>query len=64
MSGLQFTYRFTGPTDQGILSKNRGNNAIVNTQMGMPKNSIHPQVTQCFPMLGKHMLKILAEEHY
>lgn len=24
MSGLQFTYRFTGPVDQGILLKNRG----------------------------------------
>lgn len=37
MAGLQFTYRFTGPADQGILLKNRGNNAIVNTQMGMPQ---------------------------
>ena len=37
MAGLQFTYRFTGPADQGILLKNRGNNAIVNTQMDMPQ---------------------------
>jgi hypothetical protein len=37
MSGLQFTYRFTGPADQGILLKNRGNNAVVNSQMGMPQ---------------------------
>jgi hypothetical protein len=37
MSGLQFTYRFTGPVDQGILLKNRGNNAIVNAKMGMPQ---------------------------
>jgi hypothetical protein len=37
MAGLQFTYRYTGPADQGILLKNRGNNAIVNAQMGMPQ---------------------------
>lgn len=37
MSGLQFTYRFTGPANQGILLKNRGNNAIVNAKMGMPQ---------------------------
>lgn len=37
MSGLQFTYRFTGPADQGILIKNKGNNAIINAKMGMPQ---------------------------
>tara|TARA_B110000967_G_scaffold25177_1_gene23179 strand:+ start:761 stop:1207 length:447 start_codon:yes stop_codon:yes gene_type:complete len=37
MPGLQFTYNFTGPADQGILIKNRGNNAVVNSQMGMPQ---------------------------
>ena len=37
MSGLQFTYRYTGPADQGILLKNKGGNAIINTQMGMPQ---------------------------
>tara|TARA_R110002020_G_C16218089_1_gene767462 strand:+ start:358 stop:1374 length:1017 start_codon:yes stop_codon:yes gene_type:complete len=42
MSGLQFTYtnslyKTTGPADQGILLKNRGKNAIVNAQMGMPQ---------------------------
>ena len=37
MSGIQFTYRFTGPADQGILIKNRGNNAIINAKMGMPQ---------------------------
>ena len=44
MSGLQFTYRFTGPADQGILIKNRGGNAIIPTKdtsppvnMGMPQ---------------------------
>jgi hypothetical protein len=37
MSMLQFTYRFTGPADQGILLKNRGNNAIINAKMGMPQ---------------------------
>ena len=42
MSGLQFTYtnslyKTTGPADQGILLKNKGRNAIVNAQMGMPQ---------------------------
>jgi hypothetical protein len=37
MSGLMFTYRFTGPSDQGVLIKNRGNNAIVNAKSGMPQ---------------------------
>ena len=42
MSGLQFTYsnslyKTTGPADQGILLKNKGGNAIINTQMGMPQ---------------------------
>ena len=37
MAGLQFTYRFNGPADQGILIKNKGNNAVVNSQMGMPQ---------------------------
>ena len=37
MAGLQFTYSYTGPADQGILIKNRGNNAIVDSQMGMPQ---------------------------
>ena len=37
MSGLMFTYRFTGPSDQGVLIKNRGNNAVVNAKNGMPQ---------------------------
>ena len=37
MAGLQFTYRFNGPADQGILIKNKGNNAVVNSHMGMPQ---------------------------
>ena len=37
MAGLQFTYRFNGPADQGKLIKNKGNNAVVNSQMGMPQ---------------------------
>ena len=37
MSGLQFTYRYPGPPSQGLLIKNRGNNAIINAQMGMPQ---------------------------
>lgn len=42
MTGLQFTYnnslyKTTGPADQGILLKNKGGNAIINTQMGMPQ---------------------------
>jgi len=42
MSGLQFTYtnslyKTTGPAEQGILLKNKGKNAIVNAQMGMPQ---------------------------
>jgi len=35
MSGLQFTYRYPGPPSQGVLIKNRGNNAIIDAQMGM-----------------------------
>ena len=37
MSGLLFTYRYPGPPSQGLLIKNRGNNAIINAQMGMPQ---------------------------
>ena len=37
MNGLQYTYRFTGPPDQGILMKNRGNNAIINSKRSMPQ---------------------------
>jgi len=37
MSGLLFTYRYPGPPSQGVLIKNRGNNAIVDVQMGMPQ---------------------------
>lgn len=37
MSGLQYTYRFNGPADQGILLKNRGNNAIINSRSSMPQ---------------------------
>ena len=37
MAGLQFTYRFNGPAVQGILIKNKGNNAVVNSHMGMPQ---------------------------
>ena len=37
MSGLQFTYRYPGPPSQGVLIKNRGNNAIIDAQMGMPQ---------------------------
>ena len=37
MSGLQYTYKFTGPADQGILLKNRGNNAIMNSKGSMPQ---------------------------
>lgn len=37
MVGLIFTYRFTGPADQGIILKNKGNNAIVNAINGMPQ---------------------------
>lgn len=32
-----FTYRFPGPAGQGILLKNKGNNAIVNATNGMPQ---------------------------
>ena len=37
MSGLLFTYRYPGPPSQGLLIKNRGNNAIIDAQMGMPQ---------------------------
>jgi hypothetical protein len=37
MVGLMFTYRFPGPAGQGILLKNKGNNAIVNATNGMPQ---------------------------
>jgi hypothetical protein len=37
MSGLLFTYRYPGPPSQGVLIKNRGNNAIVDAKMGMPQ---------------------------
>ncbi|MDC1321337.1 hypothetical protein N8261_05185 [Flavobacteriaceae bacterium] len=37
MTGLMFTSRFTGPADQGILLKNRGNNAVVNVKRSMPQ---------------------------
>jgi hypothetical protein len=37
MNGLQYTYRFTGPADQGVLIKNRGNNAIINNKRSMPQ---------------------------
>lgn len=32
-----YTYRFTGPADQGILLKNRGNNARLDSKMAMPQ---------------------------
>jgi len=32
-----YTYRFTGPVDQGILLKNRGNNARLYSKMAMPQ---------------------------
>ena len=35
MSGLQFTYRFTGPVDQGILLKNRGTLEVKLADFGM-----------------------------
>ena len=34
---MMYTYRFTGPADQGILLKNRGNNAKLNSKMAMPQ---------------------------
>jgi hypothetical protein len=34
---MHFTYRTTGPSSQGILKKNRGNNSIINSKMGMPQ---------------------------
>jgi|LauGreDrversion4_2_1035121.scaffolds.fasta_scaffold00318_21 hypothetical protein len=42
MPGLQFTYNssldtFNGPADQGILIKNRGNNAKLSAPMAMPQ---------------------------
>jgi len=37
MSGLMFTYKYTGPASQGILIKNKGDNAVQNTKMGMPQ---------------------------
>jgi cytochrome b involved in lipid metabolism len=32
-----YTYRFNGPSDQGILLKNRGNNAQLDSKMAMPQ---------------------------
>ena len=32
-----FTYRSNGPAEQGILLKNRGNNAVINAKSGMPQ---------------------------
>jgi hypothetical protein len=55
MSGLQFTYSFTGPTDQGILIKNRGNNAVVNSQMGMPQ--------KFYPSAGDSMFSRARREY-
>jgi cytochrome b involved in lipid metabolism len=34
---MMYTYRFTGPADQGILLKNRGNNAKLGSSMAMPQ---------------------------
>ena len=34
---FQFKYRFNGPPDQGILIKNRGNNAQLDSKMAMPQ---------------------------
>ena len=34
---MMYTYRFTGPADQGILLKNRGNNARLDSKMAMPQ---------------------------
>ena len=34
---MMFTYRFNGPADQGILLKNRGNNARLDSKMAMPQ---------------------------
>lgn len=50
MAGLQFTYRFNGPADQGILIKNKGNNAVVNSQMGMPQ--------KFYPSAGDSMFSV------
>jgi hypothetical protein len=37
VTGLLYTYSFNGPRSQGVVSKNRGNNAIVNATSGMPQ---------------------------
>jgi cytochrome b involved in lipid metabolism len=34
---MLYTYRFNGPADQGILLKNRGNNARLDSKMAMPQ---------------------------
>lgn len=34
---MMYTYRFNGPSDQGILLKNRGNNAQLDSKMAMPQ---------------------------
>ena len=34
---MQLQYTFNGPTDQGILQKNRGNNAKLTSKMAMPQ---------------------------
>lgn len=34
---MLYTYRFNGPADQGILLKNRGNNAQLDSKMAMPQ---------------------------
>lgn len=34
---MMYTYRYTGPADQGILLKNRGNNAKLSSKMAMPQ---------------------------
>tara|TARA_B110000967_G_scaffold208655_2_gene261615 strand:- start:3122 stop:3586 length:465 start_codon:yes stop_codon:yes gene_type:complete len=34
---MQLQYTFNGPVDQGILQKNRGNNALLTSKMAMPQ---------------------------
>jgi hypothetical protein len=56
MSGLQFTYRYTGPADQGILLKNRGNNAIVNAQTIIAESKIENAMILSGPMVPRCVL--------
>lgn len=61
MPGLQFTYKsnldkYNGPADQGVLIKNRGNNAKLSSPMAMPQK-FYPSAGDSMFSNARHIYK-------